>query len=585
MPPQHVPGSPSTTGSSGVRGLARRPWFLLLVPGLLLSASKLLARDIAWTREALESFRDSLVEEPTHPGNREVRKELLTSLLAYTRQTAGDLPLARGLDAPTNSRGFLKSFEFDRFVSQEELKERFAARDLAAGIAVSWNLTSPRPATLFEARAPDELYLRAARALGLLVTRDQDSFRRRCFQLMCLDAGGQLDASWMAPARERLEQLIRRPHWQDEASPEELDAVLRVVGAAARADPSPPARPLPSFPAFLLLAGIVGGVGFVWRRHRRAAPREGASIQPDSTPDTSGSAAHEAKLKRDLEPPGDAKGERLRPEDLAGQLPERYSGATLLGQGGMGAVFLAQDSLLKRHVALKAYPFMDPDPDHPSVQRFLREAQVLASLDHPRILRVFDVAVEPFPYFTMELLEGCSLDEYCEDRLPLEIGEALPLTLGALEGLGYAHAQGVIHRDLKPANIQRLPDGQVKLLDFGLALHQEITARLTQSGAIAGTPAYLSPEQLQDADASPRTDVYALGVVLYWLLTGRFPIDSNQVFAKIYNPPRPAREHRPDLPASLDEALLRALSPDPESRFQSAEDFSTALRALAPTRL
>ena len=275
----------------------------------------------------------------------------------------------------------------------------------------------------------------------------------------------------------------------------------------------------------------------------------------------------------------------LRTGSAITQLPAqfgRYRLEKLLGKGGMGAVYLAHDDQLDRYVALKV-PFFGPNDDGLR-ERFFREARAAATLQHPNLCPVFDVAVhDGVHYLTMAYVEGRSLSSYIRPDRQLPVQQVAGLVRILAKALQEAHEQGVIHRDLKPANIMINRKKQPVIMDFGLARREESQdSRLTNSGAIMGTPAYMAPEQVNgDIRAmGPATDVYALGVILYELLTGKRPFDGavGSLMAQIVAdpPPRPTRL-RPDLDSALEAICLKALAKRPEDRYASMEAFASAI--------
>ncbi|MEN8144041.1 MAG: protein kinase [Gemmatimonadota bacterium] len=241
----------------------------------------------------------------------------------------------------------------------------------------------------------------------------------------------------------------------------------------------------------------------------------------------------------------------LEAEDLIGQTVSRYRVLKQLGAGGMGVIYLAEDSDLGRTVALKFLP--SRWAHHPTVrERFLREARAAAALDHPNICTIYEVGTERGrPFIAMAFYEGETVRRKIE-RGPLEVEEALDLAQQTARGLKAAHDAGLIHRDIKPANLIVTDGGVVKILDFGLAKTDEAT--LTKGDMRLGTPAYMSPEQTRGGELDKNTDVWSLGVVLYEMLTGR----------------RPEAEHsgrlRDGLPADVETLVLELLSKDPAAR-------------------
>ncbi len=255
-----------------------------------------------------------------------------------------------------------------------------------------------------------------------------------------------------------------------------------------------------------------------------------------------------------------------------------------LGQGAMAQVYRASDPA-GREVALKVlYPHLIGDEGF--VGRFRREAEAAAQLDHPRIVRVLDHGSESdLHYLAMELVAGPSLRAWLAGRSrPLAVEEAVSLVGNLADAVAYAHSRGVVHRDLKPGNVLLRggqPDDPV-LTDFGIARMVDATVA-TASGVTLGTPVYMAPEQGQGQPGDARSDVYALGVILYELLTGAPPFEADSPYAlilrHIHTPPPPPRTLRPDLPPALEAVILRSLEKDPASRYPDAASFAAALRA------
>src|SRR4051794_4513580 len=264
-----------------------------------------------------------------------------------------------------------------------------------------------------------------------------------------------------------------------------------------------------------------------------------------------------------------------------------YDVVSLLGSGGMGEVYRAHDSRLKRDVALKVLQ-LDNEDARP---RFEREARALAALNHPNIVTIHSVEeVDGIPFLTMELVDGEPLSARITPAgLPLD--ELLELAIPIAEALSAAHRKGIIHRDLKPGNIMTTSEGQVKILDFGLAKALSLSADAatvdqTMAGITLGTIAYMSPEQARGETLDPRSDLFSFGVVLFELASGRRPFSGEtnlSVLASILDRPAPAigGAH-----AGLDPILARALTKKPSSRYQRAEELLSDLRALrSGTRL
>ena len=285
---------------------------------------------------------------------------------------------------------------------------------------------------------------------------------------------------------------------------------------------------------------------------------------------------------RDLPRPGTTIGRRFRL-------------SRVLGQGGMGAVFLAHDARLERDVALKILaPALAGS--HELVTRFVNEARMLARLDCPHVVRVLDAGLTdepegyPLPYMVLELLHGDDLRTHCE-RGRIDPARVLRFMLEACEGLAAAHAEGMIHRDLKPENLFlcSMPDGTevIKLLDFGVARSLAAPSLLTLSGTGVGSPGYMSPEQLRDATAADeRSDIWSLGVVMYELLAGTPPFASNSGFelcAMILSGSRPRFATLcPSVPLGLAAIVERCLAVEPAERFVTVLDLAEALAEFCP---
>ena len=269
----------------------------------------------------------------------------------------------------------------------------------------------------------------------------------------------------------------------------------------------------------------------------------------------------------------------------------RYRIRTLLGHGGMGTVYLADDTQLDRVVALKVPHFSrSGDPD--ARERFRREGRAAAALDHPHLCRVYDVGEhDGIPYLTMAYVEGRPLGDPADG--PLSIERVVGVVRKVALALAYAHARGVVHRDLKPSNILIDGRGEPVVTDFGLAQREGSgDPRLSRDGVPIGTPAYMSPEQVAGAPKAigPATDIFSLSVVLYELLTGRLPFRGGaaEVMGRILTEtPLPPSTVRPGIDSRLDAACLKAMAKDSADRFASMEEFAAALppdRPAAPQR-
>ncbi|MGA2469596.1 MAG: Stk1 family PASTA domain-containing Ser/Thr kinase [Solirubrobacteraceae bacterium] len=262
-------------------------------------------------------------------------------------------------------------------------------------------------------------------------------------------------------------------------------------------------------------------------------------------------------------------------------IDERYQVVSRLGSGGMADVYCAEDLQLGRRVAVKLLHERFAQ-DEEFVERFRREASSAASLSHANIVSVFDRGEWGGTYYiAMELLEGRSLDAIVREEAPLTPERAIDITEQVLRAARFAHRRGVVHRDLKPHNVIIDDENRVKVTDFGIA--RAGASEITQTGSIMGTARYLSPEQAQGENVGPPSDVYAIGILLYELLTGTVPFEGESVVAialrHLSEPPRPPSTLVSSISPNLDAIVLRALAKDPADRFADADDFLNALGA------
>ena len=270
----------------------------------------------------------------------------------------------------------------------------------------------------------------------------------------------------------------------------------------------------------------------------------------------------------------------------------RYEILAELGRGAMGVVYKARDPKINRVVAVKTVSLagQSPEEEREYRERFFREAEAAGRLSHPGIVTIFDVGEEPetrAPYIVMEFVGGQSLDKLLsrnDHKLPLET--ALQLTLELAEALDCAHGQGVVHRDLKPANILLTEDGHAKIADFGVAKLN--LANHTLAGRALGTPAYMSPEQLNGEAVDGRSDLFSLGVILYTVLTGYRPFQGNSAitvsFKVVNRDPLPATVLDTTLPQGLDYIIARAMAKDPAERYQRGMEMVLDIQELREGR-
>ena len=271
---------------------------------------------------------------------------------------------------------------------------------------------------------------------------------------------------------------------------------------------------------------------------------------------------------------------------MIGETLGKYRITEHLGTGGMSEVYKAYQPGLDRYVAIKVlHSFLATEEDF--LTRFQREAKVAAMLRHPNIVQVYDFDAEGGVYYmVMEFIDGLSLKSRLQEMgvgqtLPLE--EAIRIVIAIANGLDYAHRRGAVHRDVKPANIMFTEDGEAILTDFGIAKMVNV-AGLTASGAMVGTPSYMSPEQGMGQAGDERADIYSLGVVLYQLATGQLPFDADTamgiVLKHINDPPVPPTVINTDLPPGIEAVIMRTLAKDPDERYQTAKGLIADLKRV-----
>ena len=260
----------------------------------------------------------------------------------------------------------------------------------------------------------------------------------------------------------------------------------------------------------------------------------------------------------------------------------KYDITAKIGQGAMGEVYKAHDPILNRFVAIKTMSAAIGSDDELR-KRFLREAQSAARLNHPNIITLFDFGEDQGKiYMAMELLEGSDLKDLIAAQSVPQLEDKLGLMEQICDGLAFAHMQEVVHRDLKPANIHVQPNGQVKIMDFGLA--RLGTSEMTRTGMVMGTPHYMSPEQVKGKRADFRSDIFSLGAVFYELLTGHKPFDAESLHAVLFqvmeHQPEDVRHWSPEVPNILVQVVDKALSKDPDQRYSNAGEMREGLRLV-----
>jgi serine/threonine protein kinase len=269
----------------------------------------------------------------------------------------------------------------------------------------------------------------------------------------------------------------------------------------------------------------------------------------------------------------------------------RYELGEPLGRGGMAEVRRAVDQRLGRSVAVKQLR-TDLAIDPTFQARFRREAQSAAGLNHPTIVAVYDTGeeIDPLsgvavPYIVMELVEGSTLRDVLREGRKILPERAMELTQGVLDALSYSHKAGIVHRDIKPANVMLTPNGEVKVMDFGIARAvADTSATMTQTAAVIGTAQYLSPEQARGETVDARSDLYSTGCLLYELLVGRPPFVGDSPVSVAYQhvreAPTPPSQLDPEITPEIDAVVLKALAKDPADRYQSATEMKADITRL-----
>jgi len=268
---------------------------------------------------------------------------------------------------------------------------------------------------------------------------------------------------------------------------------------------------------------------------------------------------------------------------MIGELIDHYRVQELVGRGAMGVVYQGLDVNLDRRVAIKVMSVeARSDPDF--VERFRQEARMQGALNHPNVALLFDYFIhDGTPVAVMEFIDGESLEQLIRRRGPIPAHEAIPIFKQALRGVAAAHRAGIIHRDLKPGNLMVTRDDVVKVMDFGIAKRQGAPGATKVSSTSIGSPLYMAPEQILGRAVDSRTDVYALGITLYELLSGQRPFHARGkaeylvLDAHVNDLPEPPTVYRYGIPQPIVDAVMRSLAKDPDARFHSAEEFMSAL--------
>jgi eukaryotic-like serine/threonine-protein kinase len=323
------------------------------------------------------------------------------------------------------------------------------------------------------------------------------------------------------------------------------------------------------------------------RAKSKSVPTPPAAGRPAAVPASAPGAAAKSAAPGGASPLRDAAGE---PQRLG-----RYQLDREIGRGAMGIVYLGRDTAINRLVAIKAIPLATEFSESELAEartRFFREAETAGRLNHPNIVTIYDVGEERgLAYIAMEYLKGRHLSDYATFDTLLEPRKVLDLVGRTAQALAFAHKQQVVHRDIKPANIMYDPSGDVlKITDFGIA---RLTGTgTTRTGIVLGTPSFMSPEQLEGRTVTGRSDLFSLGVSLFQLLTGHLPFTADTMTGLMQQiaeaPHPPLRAFRPDLPACVEGIIDRALTKNPEARFETGAQMAAALddcRSKLPTGL
>jgi serine/threonine-protein kinase len=270
---------------------------------------------------------------------------------------------------------------------------------------------------------------------------------------------------------------------------------------------------------------------------------------------------------------------------LAAALEARYQILSELGRGGMGIVYHAYDKQLKEQVAIKLLsPLLSTDQD--ALERLKREVSLARRVTHPNVIRIHDISeVNSLHYVSMEYFAGTSLKEHLKQSGPLSLLSAYQILSQVCDGLEAAHSQAVVHRDLKARNIMIGSSGQVKIIDFGLARSIHLDG-MTATGLIMGTPEYMAPEQVAGKHVDERADIYALGVILFEMMTGRVPFTGDSAiavgFQQLKDSPQRPSSINPQIPEEVDRIILKALAKDPIHRYRTVAEMRKEFESALP---
>ena len=257
------------------------------------------------------------------------------------------------------------------------------------------------------------------------------------------------------------------------------------------------------------------------------------------------------------------------------KINDRYEVIKTIGEGGMANVYLAEDTILNRKVAIKVLRG-DLSSDEKFIRRFQREALSVSNLSHPNIVEVYDVGEEEGQhYIVMEHIEGKTLKQLLKKRDVLTLSEVIDIMTQLTDGISHAHESYIIHRDIKPQNIMILDDGKIKITDFGIAMALNAT-QLTQTNSVMGSVHYLPPEQASGKNATIKSDIYSMGILMYELLTGNVPFRGDnavEIALKHMKDKIPSvRKQDPSIPQSVENILLKATAKNPRNRYDSAKE-------------